>query len=270
MRDLFFVVLLTALLVSGAVAEELLVQADSLYELRNSNADLETLLADPADIDKALEAYQSAVDQLIGEAKEEALWKLLRCYYFKGKFTTDEKKQKKDIFSAGIEVGYQYHDEFLDYPGNTLYLGILWGVWAEVYGKLNAAKEGAAGKIRDLCETTIELDPEFYDAGGYRILGRLHFKSPKIPLLLNWPSKKKAVVYLEKAIDIAPWSLYTQLYLAEALHKRDQEERAVQMLKDLLAVEETVHGILEDATIKQDAAALLAKWERGEPDKEEE
>jgi len=270
MRTLFFAPLLILLLVTFAGAQDLLTVADSLYELRDADADMTTLLTDPANIDQALETYQTAVDLLTGAEKEEALWKLLRCYWYKGEFTTDDKDEKKKIFSKGIEVAYQYHDEFLDYPGNTLYLAILWGVWAEAYGKLNAAKEGAAGKIRDLCETVIKLDPEFNDAGGYRILGRLHYKSPKIPLILGWPSKKKAVIYLEDAYEIAPWSLYTQLYLAEALHKRDQEARAIQMLKDLLTVEETVHGKLEDARIKREAATDLSKWEKGEEEEEEE
>jgi tetratricopeptide (TPR) repeat protein len=145
-------------------------------------------------------------------------------------------------------------------PGVNLWSAVLWGSWAEVYGKTKAAKKGVAGKIRKLCEKVIELDSTFNDAGGYRVLGRLHFKSPRIPLILGWPSKKKAVEYLQKADRIAPGNLFTKLYLAEALYKRKEKDRAVELIEEILDAEEASVGVVETAYIKEEAEEDLRKW----------
>lgn len=251
-----------------SVASDLLGEADSLYELRGETFNPKTLLADETDIDAAIGAYIAALEQLSGPEKEEAYWKVLRCHYFKGNYTTRDKEIRKAIYDEGKDLAYVALEEYPESAGINLWLAVLWGVWAEEYGKMKAAKKGVAGKIRKLCEKTIELDPNFNDAGGYRVLGRVHFKSPKIPLILGWPSKKKAVSYLEQALEIAPDNLYTRLYLAEALYKRKQKDRAIELVRVILNTEDIVTGIVEDANIKKEAAEDLAAWEKGE-DREE-
>jgi hypothetical protein len=270
MNRFVIIILSLCFLPLTSLANDSLQEADSLYALRGADYDPETLLADPAEIDAALEAYRASLEELTGPEKEDVYWKLMRCYYFKGNYTTKDKDTRKAIYDEGKDLGYLALEEYPESAGINLWLAVLWGVWAEEYGKMKAAKKGVAGKIRKLCEKTIELDPDFNDAGGYRVLGRVHFKSPKIPLILGWPSKKKAVVYLEQAFEIAPDNLYTKLYLAEALHKRKQRDRAIELAQEILNEEEIITGIVEDANIKKEAREDLDAWEKGLDTEEEE
>jgi hypothetical protein len=58
-----------------------------------------------------------------------------------------------------------------------------WGEWALSTGKFEAARTGAAEKIRDYALTVIGVDPEFEEGGGYRIVGRLNDQAPWIPFI---------------------------------------------------------------------------------------
>ena len=243
-------------------AQDSISDADSLWEKRGESFDQNTLIADAANIDQAIDIYKKIVDTASGAEKEEATWKLIRAYYYKGKYTVQDSDTKKKIYDQGKELGEVAIKEFPDSPGINLFLSVVWGVWGEEYGIFAAARKGVAGKMRKLCEKTIELDPEFDQGGGYRIMGRLYFKAPKIPFILGWPSKKKAVKFLEKSLEIAPDDLNTKQFLAEALYSQKQKERAVELMKEILATEEVCEGVAEDANIKSEVKAILAKWEK--------
>ncbi|HEX9970846.1 MAG TPA: hypothetical protein VGD14_02135, partial [bacterium] len=205
------------LLSLNVFAQNLLQQADEFYGKRGDVFDNTKLLADVANIDQAIKLYKQAVESTTGAEKEEATWKLMRAYYFKGKYTTSDSETKKKIYDLGKELGKVGLEEFPNSVGVNLFSAIVWGVWGEEYGILKAAKQGVAGKIKDLCEKVNEIDPNFDEAGGNRVLGRVYFKAPKIPLILGWPSKKKAVEILEQGFKIAPQNLNTKQFLAEAL-----------------------------------------------------
>ncbi|MBC8186086.1 hypothetical protein H8E88_33810 [candidate division KSB1 bacterium] len=236
--------------------------ADSLWEKRGQSFDQNTLIADAANINQAIDIYKKNIETTSGAEKEEATWKLIRAYYYKGKYTVQDSDIKKKIYDQGKELGEAAIKEFPESPGINFFLAVVWGVWGEEYGIFAAARKGVAGKMKKLCEKTIKLDPEFEDAGGYRVLGRLHFKAPKIPLILGWPSKKKAVQFLEKSLEIAPDDLNTKQFLAEALNSQKQKERANKLMKEILATEGMSEGVAEDANIKSEAKAILAEWEK--------
>ncbi len=250
------------LFVLNVSAQNLLQLADSLYEKRGQVFDQDKLLADSTNINQTIKLYKQFIETASGAEKEEAIWKLMRAYYFKGKYTTDESEMKKKIYDLGKDLGKLGLEEFPESVGINLFSAIVWGVWGEEYGVFKAAKEGVAGKIKGHCEKVVELDPNFDEAGGYRVLGRVYFKAPKIPLILGWPSKKKAVEILEKSYEIAPHNLNTRQFLAEALYSQKQKERAIQLMKEILAEENIVEGIAEDAVIKHEVEATLAEWEK--------
>jgi len=243
-------------------AQSLLQEADAFYDNRGENFDQEKLIADPANIDQAIELYKKVLETANGAEKEEATWKLMKAYYFKGKYTTDDSELKKQIYDLGKELGQTGLEEFPESVGIHLFAAIVWGVWGEEYGILKAARQGVAGKIKDHCEKVNKLDPNFDEAGANRVLGRVYFKAPKIPLILGWPSKKKAVGILEKSYEVAPKNLNTRQFLAEALYSQGEKERAIQMMKEILAETETIEGIAEDAVIKHEVKTMLAEWEK--------
>jgi len=261
MKRTWITLFLLALFAGGAWAGDFLAQADSIYELRGVKFDMSTLLAGTEQIDRTIELYKQANEASTGAAKEEATWKWMRSLYFKGNYTTHDSETRKKIYDIGKAVGAEGLKEFPESVGIHLYMAIIWGVWGEEYGIFKAAKEGVANKIRMHCEKVNVLDETFDDAGGYRVYGRLHFKAPKIPLVLGWPSNDKAVEYLEKAHQLAPQNLITIQFLAEALCKNGDKERAQKLMQGILATQGIVEGIVEDTVVKSDAATILKKWE---------
>lgn len=250
------------LFVVALSAQNLLQEADSFWEKRGDGFDQGQLVADSTHINQTIELYQKFIDFASGSEKQEAIWKLMRAYYFKGKYTTDDSEIKKKIYDLGKKLGEVGLKEFPESVGIHLFSAIVWGVWGEEYGILKAAREGVAGKIKEHCEKVIQLDPTFDDAGGYRVLGRVYFKAPKIPLILGWPSKKKAVEILEKGFELVPQNLTTKQFLAEALYSQNQKERAITLMKEILTQEEISEGIAEDAVIKHEVKTTLAEWEK--------
>jgi len=263
MKKIFMLLFFFLIIVSSKIcAQNTISQADLLWEKRGDIFNPETLLADSTTINQAISLYQNIIKEGTGFNKEEATWKLIRAYYFKGNYTTHDSELRKKIYDLGKNLGESAIKEFPDSPGVNLFLAIVWGVWGEEYGILAAAKKGVAGKIKDLCEKSIDIDPEFDEAGGYRVLGRVYFKAPKIPLILGWPSKKKAVEILQQALKIAPSNLTTKQFLAEALYSQDQKELAIKLMKEILATQEIMEGVAEDAVIKSEVKATLAEWEK--------
>jgi len=175
----FFVVIVLILLANTLLfGQEMIEKADNLYEKRGDTFDVRTMVADSANINAAIDVLQKIAAEKSGAEKEEALWKLLQAIYFKGYYTTTNSTLKKKIYDQGKNIGEQALKEFPESAGINLFLAIIWGVWSEEYGIINAAKKGVAGKVRSLCEKSIAIDPKFDDAGAYRVLGRVYFKSP--------------------------------------------------------------------------------------------
>jgi tetratricopeptide (TPR) repeat protein len=251
------VLVLLVCLAAGWAKANLISEGDSLFALRATGFQPKTGLVDSAMIDGAITAYKSALDQA-DSLKDRIIWKLMHCYYYKGNFTTNKKQLKKRIFQEGIELGNKSLIKYPDSPGIHFWMGILWGYWSEQVGLLTAGRKGIAGKIRYHAETLIRIDDTFADGGAYRTLGRVHFKAPKIPIVLNWPSKDEAIFYLEKAYAINPDNLFTKQYYAEAIYSIEPE-KAIKMMQEIIRIDHTVHGIAEDAFIKKEARQFLKK-----------
>jgi len=135
-----------------------------------------------------------------------------------------------------------------------------WGLWGRYRGKMAAAREGAAKKIRNFTEGVIEVDEEIEEAGGHRVLGRLHSEAPKLPFFTGWVHRKKSVSELRRAIELAPDGLLTYYYLAEALleHFPEQTPEALELLNDLTQRQPDPAWVVEQTQVIEDAKALLA------------
>ncbi len=244
------------------LAQDLMEKADEYWDKRGENFDASKLLADSANINQAISLYKEIIKQSTGAEKEEATWKLIRAYYFKGKYCTSDKDMKKKIYDLGKNLGESALKEFPNSAGINLFTAIVWGVWGEEYGILAAARKGVAGKIKDLCEKAIKIDPNFDEAGAYRVLGRVYFKAPKIWPILRWPSKEKAVEILEKAYKQAPDNLTTKQFLAEALYSQGEKKRAIALMKEILNASGVHEGVAEDAVLKHEVRATLKDWQQ--------
>lgn len=251
---------LITIFVSRSAAANLMMKADSLFEQRCAVFDMDKVLADNANINRSISLFKKIIDTSSDATiKNEAAWKILQAYFFKGMFTTNNTKEKVEIFSEGVTIGDTLVNEFPESVAVNCWFGIVLGYLGEVDSKVNSVRNGIPGRVRKVAEKVIALDEHYLDAGGYRMYGRLHYIVPSVPLVMSWPSKKKSVAYLEKAYTIAPDNLFNEFYLAEALLDQKRKERAVQLLKSIVRTKEIRHGIAVDTFIKRQAISLLVK-----------
>jgi tetratricopeptide (TPR) repeat protein len=232
-------------------------------------------------ISEAIANYEKAAE---APGEVEARWKLARALFFKAKFTGLDRERQLALYEKARRVG----DEAVAIlrrhaPGQELsadappskvaaalsrekdaapayfWTAAAWGEWALLAGKVSAARTGAATKIRDYATTVIALDPDFEDGGGYRILGRLHHKAPRIPYLTGWVSRSEAVRNLRLAVRTAPRNFVNRQFLAEALADGDAAEKleAVQIERDLASDEPSPGHLVEDLAIQDEARRNL-------------
>ena len=224
-----------------------LAQGDGDYARRADGAAGSS--ADPARIDSAIAAYRRALT-LVPDSPE-ARFKLLRALFFRASFCSGTLDDRRRIFEEtkglgdvgtgqlekriGESKGVARIEALRKIPGAaSLYFwsAVSWGEWALARGMFAAARQGAGGRIRDLGQTVVDLDPELEEGGGYRILGRLHDQSPRIPFLTGWVSRREALSDLRRALAIGPRNSVNQFFLAEAIlhHEPANREEARRLL----------------------------------------
>jgi tetratricopeptide (TPR) repeat protein len=277
---------LVLLAATPLLAQALLAQTsdgDHQYAARATGA--QGAHAQTAPIDAAIAAYQRAIAQNPNDL--DAHGKLLRAYRFKGAYVATSVDDKKKIYGAAKTAGERalaaagkalaargvkadapekkVADAARALPGASLvylYDAINWGEWALAYGKMAAARQGAADRIRREATIAHLIDPALEMGAPSRVLGRLHDQTPRIPFITGWASSKEAVRFLEESLKHDPTNKITLVFLAEALVSNDSSSkpRAVQMLRTAVSAPIHPEFAVEDAAAIDDAKALLKKW----------
>ncbi len=191
-------------------------------------------------VDAAIAAYEKAITQSPNDL--EPRWKLMRAIRFKGAYVATSADDKKAIYSRAKKVGgeaialvgrqiapkgvsiqkgseKQVADAARSLPGSAemfMWDSANWGEWALAYGKLAAAREGAADRIRRSATIAMLIDPKVEGGGPARVLGRLHDQTPRIPFITGWASAQQAVKFLSDAVRLEPSNKTSRLFLAEA------------------------------------------------------
>jgi len=275
-------ILIALLLSSPAFAQ--VEDGDRFWNTRAEGSQNGRARAEP--IDAAIAAYQRAIAQNPNDL--EGHWKLLRALRFKGQYVASTSEEKKRVYSEAKNAGEkalalldrllaasglksvskatekQVADVAKTIPGadeTFLWDSINWGEWALVYGKLAAARQGAADRIRREATIAHLIDPTLEAGTPSRVLGRLHDQTPRIPFITGWASSKEAVRFLEESLRIDPGNAITIVFLAEALVSNDSstKPRAIQLLKSALKPPDP-DFVVEQTAAQNDARALLRKW----------
>jgi tetratricopeptide (TPR) repeat protein len=239
----------------------------------------------PGPVDEAIAAYERAVKEQ--PERLEGTWKLLRALHFKGDFTTHSNDARQKAFARGKEVAEAGIDRLAKRTAGSrqkldamspaqaakavagvpeakplfLWAAVHWGLWGDVFGRLAAARQGVGDRVRTYSETLIALDERYEDAGGHRILGRLHTLAPKVPFFTGWVDRGKAVSELRRAVALGPDNFDNHVFLAEALleHQPDKAAEAREILRRLLARKPSPELVVEQEKSLANARALLAK-----------
>lgn len=246
--------------------------------------------ADPKEIDQAISAYRQAL--ALDPSLLTARGRLLRALYFKTQYTTFDKDEKKRLFGEGTALAEETLNQIRkeaasrsgrsmananpvelapfvkDSPGAIdcfLWSAATWGSWAQAYGMVAAVREGLASKIRDLGTAVMEMDPNFAGGGGYRILGRLHHLTPRIPFMTGWVSDKEAIRLLRLAVEADSIYYANRLYLAEALWDQKEQasrQEAVRLLEGIVNDTPRPEFLVEEKATQKRAAELLSDWKK--------
>jgi len=239
----------------------------------------------PKPVDEAIAAYERAVKEQ--PERLEGTWKLLRALHFKGDFTTNSNDAKQKAFARGKEVAEAGIDRLAKRTAGSrqkldamspaqaakavagvpeakplfLWAAVHWGLWGDVFGRLAAARQGVGDRVKTYSEILIALDERYEDAGGHRILGRLHTLAPKVPFVTGWVDRGKAVSELRRAVELGPDNLDNHVFLAEALfeYQPGKAAEAREILRRVLARQPIPELAVEQARSLADARALLAK-----------
>ena len=207
-------------------------------------------------IDSAIKLFEQALNNQENNIEQSVIY-LLKSYYFKGEYVTEDSDLKKIIFDKGKKIAEDYISIYpKSAPIRYWYLVNL-GSWAESYGTLKAAREGVADIMKEQSEKIIQLDPEYKNGGGYFMLGAVHLKSPYIPFLLPWPNKEAAVKNLQLAVNTKEATLVQKTYLAHALYKIGSKEKAIEILNEVISSELSRDEFIEDLNDIKKAKELL-------------
>ncbi len=261
-----------------------LAEGDRLYARRAEGH--QGARARAANIDAAIAAYERAVAAAPSELGPRV--KLLTALRFKGAYAVTSESAKKEIFGRGKELSDQAlklldsklaerglpssaranveqlasASRSIPYATELFYWdAVLWGEWALVYGKMAAARQGAADRIRRSATIARLANPSLEDGGGARVLGRLHHQTPRIPLITGWASQREAVKFLRESVAAGPRVKITKVFLAEALMEGDANARreARALLEDVVRTPNEPNHLVENVAAQEDARVLLAK-----------
>lgn len=207
-------------------------QGDQYFSRRAEGAQGDRAQAQP--IITAISLYNLALTDSTIEPL--AATKILKSYYFQGCYAFQTPEERLEIHTRAVEFGKRYHAKYPNHPGIGYWYAVNLALWAKEKGPLKAIQEGVAEQIKNIAETALAMSQmDLTDkAGAYQILGRMHQLLPRIPLLLNWPDKKLAELFLRKSIEADSSDLTSHLFLAELLRDQGRHLEAARLVAPLL------------------------------------
>ncbi|MDX1385052.1 MAG: hypothetical protein R3190_15470, partial [Thermoanaerobaculia bacterium] len=236
---------------------------------------------DPAPARAALAAYEAAFRARPDDPRVR--FKLIEALYFEAWFTSDDEYHQRRTWDRILSLteeliaATQTGDAEGALGGRSspsvtagdeaeahFWSAVAWGLYGMSHSKLKAAAKGVAERIRTHASRVIEIDPGLWDGGGYRLLGRLHTATPKVPLVTGWLDRDEGIELLERACEVSTDDPRNPYFLADALlrHRPRERDRGLELLREVVAREPAPDRIVEDSETLADAAATLAHWQR--------
>jgi tetratricopeptide (TPR) repeat protein len=216
----FFIATLAALITllnqpAGATesandTNSLLEQAEALYSQRDNPA-------------KALEAaglFRKAIELM--PDNEQAMIGLVQSLCWVG--AVGRVKNESTLYKEAIAVANKAVEKWPDRPAPRYWRAAARGMLTTCTNKVHAL--ALVDEIKTDMKKLLTLDPNYQGAGAYRVLGRVYTQVPEV----LGGDRDKAEKYLRQAVNLAPWFLTNQLYLADLWYQQERFDEARNIL----------------------------------------
>jgi tetratricopeptide (TPR) repeat protein len=200
---------------------------------------------------------ETARDELFAlvEKDSECDWAyglLAEINYWLGEYAEDAE-DKLAFFEEGVNCGKSGVEINEDCLEANFWLSVNYGSFGQEKGIMQSL--AMVTPIKERAEKAAEIDGSYFYGGPWRVLGRLYHKAPGFPFSIG--STKKAIEYLEKALESGPRFYLNRLFLAEAYVSNRDRQKAREQLEWILAAPLNKNHEREDEDYKRQAAALL-------------
>ena len=146
------------------------------------------------------------------------------------------EEDRKELFERALRMGEEAVRADSANPEGYFQSGHALGRYAQSIGTMTALRKGIGGKTREMFEATLARDPDHAKAhlalGGWN--ADIVDRAGGLPARVMYgATKKKAVAYFERALELAPESKVVLLDYALRLPKLDKKkgrERAKELL----------------------------------------
>lgn len=235
-----------------------------------------------AAVTEAIGAYREALAAAPGDLGVR--WKLVEALYFRSAFVTEDRRERRRLHEEMVELAdagvHQVEaaagdaerlaglpvaaraERLAAVPGAAqahFWAAISWGLWGMSHSRLAAVTRGVPGRIRDHAELARRIDESYADAGGLRLLGRLHTVTPRVPLVTGWIDPALGLGFLERARSLSDADPRNALFLAEAIleHAPQRRDEALDLLREVAARRPDPAYQVEQTAILEEARRVL-------------
>jgi len=204
----------------------------------------------PENLTKGLELLRADVEQDPNDY--EAWWRISRIIYYQARHAAASARLK--LLDSGNDAGKKAIALEPNRPEGHYWLASNYDLTAEARGYLRGLLWVDA--IRKELVTVNRLDPDYEDAGGLRLLGRLDYRAP----FFYGGDKRRSIDLLKDCLNRFPDNSSAMLYLSDSYMALGQKDDARKQLEQILDLCENSQRASELAEDQEEARARLSKY----------
>ena len=200
---------------------------------------------DDANLDTAFDLLEAIIEE--DSTCDWAYGLISEIYYWTGEYADADEKMFN--YEQGVEWGKKGVATNETSLEANFWLAVNYGNFGTEKGIMKSLS--LIQPIKTSIERVLEIDESYFYGGPYRVLGRLYHKAPGFPFSIG--DSKKAVEYLEKAVELGPKFYLNHLFIAELYQSLRNKDKAKEHLEWIINAPLNKNHEKEDEGYKRDA-----------------